>query len=268
MRRAITTVVAALLPTFACGEDARAAKPNLIDAACENPVAAAAEAPPGACKFAHAPITLNAQKELLNARSERLSAPPGGLWWLAQTHTSTRLIAHSDSLGPVELELLKNPSRPDPGYTVLRVPAHLTVGTRLQLGCRQLIVEAPQPKLDLGAITLEYAYRPDLGGTGFVARVAPALRKRIYIEDAYVGSPGANIIIGLHVLHGLLLADAPSLCNVTLAPEADEIFIPMWAGAIEKDALAIVWHDADDFANGGWTRLCNPPGPWCAPSTQ
>jgi hypothetical protein len=268
MLRSWASVVAVILPTLACSEDLQSLKPSALDAACESSLAANAEAPIGACKFAHGPITLKAEKELLNVRSERLSAPPGGQWWLAERHASTTLIAQSDSLGPVELEVVENPSRPDKDFTVLRVPQHLAAGTRLQTGCRQLVVEPAEPAFDTSDITLQYAYRPDLGGTGFVVRASPALRKRVYIEDAYIGPPGANVIIGLHVLHGLLLADAPSLCGVAQAPETNEIFVPMWGGETETDALAIRWHDADDFTDNDWTRLCSTPSPRCPSSTE
>jgi hypothetical protein len=56
---------------------------------------------------------------------------------------------------------------------------------------------------------LAYAYRPDLDGTGLIARMPPALRNRVYVENGYVGLTYANVLTRIHVLDGLLFADAP-----------------------------------------------------------
>jgi hypothetical protein len=53
-----------------------------------------------------APINVAGTEEVQNALSERLTAPPGGLWWVAERLTAP-IFAVSDTLGTVELETPK-----------------------------------------------------------------------------------------------------------------------------------------------------------------
>jgi hypothetical protein len=248
-----------ILTAVACGGSEKSE--SLLPARCETPRDVATDIPAGTCKFARAPINAAGTEEVLNALSERLTAPPGGLWWLAERLTGP-IVAESNTLGAVELETTENPDRAHRIFTTLRVPANLPVGTRLRLGCRELVVGPPLPALNIREVVLTYAYRPELGGTGFIARMPPALRSRVYVESAYVGLAYANVLTGIHVLDGLLFADAPSLCNVAATSDAPEFFVPLWGGEVigeDSQALAVFWHDADDFANFSWSRLCSSP---------
>jgi hypothetical protein len=201
--------------------------------------------------------SLLAGEEIINTVSERLSAPAGGLWWIAERLDQNRVVAQDNALAPIELEVVKRQKyAPDEPLATLRVPPQLPAGTRLRLGPRELVVAGPLAPLNLDDVVLRLSYRPDLGGTGAAVRVAPALRARVFIEKAYVGAVNANIQAGIQVLEELLLADAPRLCAVPLPADAGEIFVPMWAGQIEAgEDLGVLVVDADDFQN---TRLHRP----------
>lgn len=217
------------------------------------------------CRFAAGDSSrLDSGLMLIAEVSERLSAPAGGLWWIARgPGEDGALVAQSDA-GPVTLEAVDralsylNQVR----GAALRVPAALAPGTRLRLGSRVLTVEAPQPKLRLDDVVVTFAYRPELGGTGFSVRIPPAKRARVMVTEGYVGPAGANVYLTTQVLAGLSLADAPRLCDVAVAPDADELFVPMWAGPIAAgSALGLSVSDADDLANGFHGRICEMPGP-------
>jgi len=99
-------------------------------------------------------------------------------------------------------------------------------------------------------------------GVGFTVRIPPAKRGWVMVTEGYVGPAGANVYITTQVLAGLLLADAPGLCDVTVPPDAEELFVPMWAGELAAaSALGVFVSDADDLGNGFRGRICERPGP-------
>jgi len=231
----------------------------LVALGCGGSSGARNDAVAGTCRFASMgdPGSLESREEIINVPSERLSAPQGGLWWIAELLDVPTVVAQSDVSGPIELEVIKRtPIGPDVPLATLRVPPSLPIGARLRLGERELVVDAPTTPLDIDGIGLSHAYRADLGGTGVAVRLPPASRARLFINDAYVGLPYANIQLGIHALEGLLLADASRLCDVSVPADAGEIFVPMWAGRIKPtESLGVLIGDADDFANARAVRL-------------
>jgi hypothetical protein len=214
------------------------------------------------CMFAGVgdPSSLPGSREIINATSERLSAPGGGLWWIAEPLDTASVVAETDAGGSMVLEVVKRePFAPDRPLATLRVPPTLAPGARLRLATRELIVTEAVEPLDLAQVGLAYAHRSDLGGTGIAVTLPPAWRSRIFVAKAYVGLPGANVQTGIQVLEELLLADAPRLCRGTTSPDAGELFVPMWAGQLEpREELALTLVDADNFQNG---RLLRQPRP-------
>jgi hypothetical protein len=214
-----------------------------------------------ACKFASRgdPSVLNFQPEIIHEASQRLSAPPGGLWWLREAIVPPTVTARDEVGGAVALEVVTRPQSEAGGPVAsLRVPAHLPPGTRLVLGKHALVVASPLPPLDLDEVGLQYQYRADLGATGFVVRVAPENRGRVFVAGGHVVHPGANFLLGVKVLEWLLLSDAPRLCALEVPPTASALYVPMWRGQ-EAEPLGLVIRDADDLGNVRVRRLC-PPG--------
>jgi hypothetical protein len=89
------------------------------------------------------------------------------------------------------------------------------------------------------------------------------------VTQAYVGPAGVNVFLTTQVLAGLLLADAPGLCEVPVPADAEEVFVPMWAGELaSRSALGVFLSDVDDVNNGLRGRLCGMPGPSSNCGTQ
>jgi hypothetical protein len=220
----------------------------------------------GTCAFATEPVTYSGVEQVINTLSERLAAPPGGLWWLAEATDAAMLTAASDTRGTVELEVVDDPYRFQSPATALRVPSDLEPGERLRIGCRELSVIPKLGAFDLGAIVLEHARRPDLGGIGFVVRLPPELRSRVFVSEAQFAHAGANVATGVHVLQNLLLADAPALCNSGDERDPDALFVPIHADltAAADIAVAVSLHDADDREQQRFNRVCAEPYPAAA----
>lgn len=223
-----------------------------------------ADLAPGQCRFAVGGSgSLQSAVQIIHQVSERLSAPPGGLWWLAAVVTDSTVVAQRDALPPVVLEVV----RPNPVGTVtrvvgavLRVPADLAPGSRLRLDGRELVVTAAETKLSFDDIRVSFAYRPDLGGTGASVQIPPAKRGRVMIAQGFVGPVYANVYSTTQVLAGLSMSDAPRMCAPAVPADAAEIFVPMWTGEIHsKDGLWLSFVDVDDLANGLFGRLCQVP---------
>jgi hypothetical protein len=223
-----------------------------------------ADLAPGQCRFAVGESgSLQSAVQIIHQVSERLSAPPGGLWWLAAVVTGSTVVAQRDALPPVVLEVV----RPNPVGTVtrvvgavLRVPADLAPGSRLRLDGRELVVTAAETKLSFDDIRISFAYRPDLGGTGVSVHIPPAKRSRVMIAQGFVGPLFANVGSTTQVLAGLSMADAPRMCAPAAPADAAEIFVPMWTGEIRSnEGLILGFVDVDDLANGLGGRLCQMP---------
>lgn len=219
-----------------------------------------AELAPGQCRFAVGGSgSLAAHVQLIQQVSERLSAPPGGLWWLAAVVTTRTVVAQRDALPPVVLEV-DWPMGTGAVGAVLRVPADLAPGSRLRLDGRELVVTAAETKLSFDDIRVSFAYRPDLGGTGVSVHIPSAKRSRVMIAQGFVGPAYANVGATTQVLAGLSMADAPRMCAPAVPADAAEIFVPMWTGEIgSKDGLWLSFVDVDDLANGLGGRLCQTP---------
>lgn len=214
---------------------------------------------PGECRFARMgdPDSFSGGRDLVNAPSERLAAPPGGLWWITSEVTGDRVTAQVAGRGSMPLVVV----RPNDGFSrlaAIRVPQELKPGTRVELASRELSVVAPGPRFDVSGLAARYAHRPDLGGTGLVVRVDPAQRTRIFIEDAWVGSSLATVHASVHVLQGLLLADVGRICHPPEGTGGEELFVPLWGGET-RQALAVRFHDADDVDDRRFVRLCMDP---------
>jgi hypothetical protein len=186
-------------------------------------------------------------KDVINAPSQILSAPPGGLWWIAEASDPPIVVAQSDALGSVELEVIPR----DQAYFIsspvlaLRVPQNLSPGTRLTIGTTELWVVASTPPVNLADIVVTRSYRSELGGTGVTIRVPPGTSNRVLIHRAYVVFPTGNVAGGVLAIQHLLVSDAPRLCP--LAPAvADEVFVPVWVGDVPMYALVIMMADAND----------------------
>jgi len=210
---------------------------------------------PCPCRFARYgdPSKLKPSSDIINVPSERLSAPPGGNWWIQEDLGMGHVQAKVDGAGLVDLEVVHNrigAGQGDAGpFVVLRVPAHLAPGTRLELGNRKLTVAPPTAgKVDISALSLKKVYRADLGGTGFMVKITPEQRTRVFITAGYAMPPGARFVFGVHILKGLLMADAPRLCDVQTTKNPNELFVPMWNGQLEQ-AFGLFVYDADNFDN-------------------
>jgi hypothetical protein len=218
--------------------------------------------PDGTCLFAGMgdPSSLPGTEEIINVLSERLSAPSGGLWWLAEPLEVATVVARDESGGAIELDVVKrapfDADVPFAPLATIRVPQALPAGARLTLGTRQLVVEEPVERLALDQVTVSFSHRPELGGTGVTVSLPSAWRSRVFAKDGYVALGDANVVTGIQVIEELLLADAPRLCGVSVPAEAGEVFVPMWRGQIKPvEELSLVLRDADDFANTKVVRL-------------
>jgi hypothetical protein len=214
--------------------------------------------PAGACRFAHRgdPNTANGGEDVINALLERLEAPPGGLWWIRGSFPQDTVVAAGPA-GQVSLQVVRRtPGIVEASLSALRVP-ELPPGTRLTLGGRTLVVGQPLPRPDLEQLVLRYDHRPDLGGTGVTIELPAALRRRVMIDDAWVGLPGVSVQASVHVLHRLLLSDLPAICNPAAA-DNDRLFIPLWMGETSQ-GLGVTLADADDLGNFRFRRLCQTP---------
>jgi hypothetical protein len=216
--------------------------------------------PAGSCRFAHEgnPDTSSGTEAIINAPLERLEAPPGGLWWVRES-LEPDTIGVMGPAGPITLQVVRlTPGLVDSALSTLRVP-DLPPGTRLTMGERVLVVGPPLPRPNLEQIVLRYTHRPDLGGTGVTLDLPANLRRRVMVEDAWVGLPAANVWLGVHVLHRLLLSDLPAICNPPTA-EGDSLFVPLWMGQTGQ-GLAVRLVDADDVTNTRFRRLCRTAYP-------
>ncbi len=219
------------------------------------------DAGPAACRFAREgdPSAMKGEIDLVADASERLAAPPGGLWRLPVTTSGGETIAARDEAGGVvELEVL-----PRAGFQltqavpliVLRVPRALASGRRLQIGGRTLLVTTPAGPLDLDRVVVTRADRPALGGTGIVVRVPPGTSDRVLIRAAYIVHPSGNLRLGVQVLEEITVADAARACaaaNGSPPSDPDEVFIPLWAGkrlnslGLPADGIGLVLGDVDE----------------------
>jgi hypothetical protein len=238
-----------------------------VTAASDGGADADAALAPVQCRFAIGDSgSLSAKAQLINQPSERLSAPPGGMWWLGVVATNATVVAERDGLPPVTLQVVRHLGTVMRVGAVLRVPTDLAPGSRLRVQGRELVVTAAEPTLSFEDIRASFAYRPDLGGTGVSVHIPPEQRSRVMIAEAFVGPTFANVYATTQVLAGLSMADAPRLCSPAVPADADEIFVPLWTGEIRaKEGLWLSLVDVDGAADGLFGRLCltTTAGPNC-----
>ena len=214
--------------------------------------------PTGSCRFAHTgnPDSYDGSEDVINAPLERLEAPPGGLWWIRESLEPDTVVVTGPA-GPITLQVVRrSPGLVDASFSTLRVP-DLPPGTRLTMGGRVLVVGQPLPRPALEELVLRFTHRPDLGGTGVTIDLPATLRRRVMVDDAWVGPPGATVHAGVHVLHRLLLSEVPAICNPPAA-EGDPLFVPLWMGETGQ-GLGVTLIDADDLTNTRFRRLCRTP---------
>jgi hypothetical protein len=222
--------------------------------------AAAEVLPAGACRFAHTgnPDSYAGSEDVINVPLERLEAPPGGLWWIRERLEPDTVVVMGPA-GPISLQVVPlDTVVAQASFSTLRVP-DLPPGIRLTMGGRVLVVGQPLPRPNFEALVLRYVHRPELGGTGVTIDLPANLRRRVMVLNAWVGPPGANVQVGVHVLHQLLLSDLPAICNPSTA-EGDPVFVPLWTGETGQ-GLGVTLLDADDLSNSRFRRLCQTPNP-------